>query len=69
MNIQSNTAYDTPRKTIRPVNPVAVPVPRLWLDLPLETQTQIAQRIARLLLQMRPNRRLTKADPHAENVG
>jgi hypothetical protein len=69
MNIQSNTAYDTPRKTIRPVNPVTGPVPRLWLDLPLETQTRIAQRIARLLLQMRPNRRLAKANPHAENVG
>ena len=69
MNIQPNTACDTPRKTIRPVNPVAGPVPRLWLDLPSETQTRIAQRIARLLLQMRPNRRLAKANPHAENVG
>lgn len=42
-------------------------LPRPWLDLPPETQKQIAQKLAPLLMRMRSIRTLTKVDQHAES--
>jgi hypothetical protein len=68
MNIQSNPCR-VASKTLTPLSkPDRTGRPRLWLDLPAETQKQIAQSFARLLLRMRPTLAPMMADRHDESV-
>lgn len=67
MNIRPNlnrvALEETATKTAGPAG--ARPL-RLWTSLPVETQRQLAQSVARLLLAMRSARRLVGADRHAD---
>ncbi len=49
-------------------NPGMTILPNLWLNLPKETQKQIAQSLAPLLIRMRPTRAPLEADRHVESV-
>jgi hypothetical protein len=68
MNIQSNPHRGTSQTLTELPKPGMTTLPSLWLNLPTETQKQIAQSFARLLLRMRPTRAPMKADRHVESI-
>jgi len=69
MNIRPNldrvALEETATKT---AGPVGARPPDLWASLPVETQKQLAQSVARLLLAMRSARGLVRADRHADRA-
>jgi hypothetical protein len=68
MNIQSNPCHVASQTSSHLPIPDRVTQPHLWLDLPTQTQRQIAQIFALLLLRMRPTRAPMRADRHVENI-
>ncbi|WP_167335251.1 hypothetical protein [Mesorhizobium erdmanii] len=68
MNIQSNLYRVTSQTLTELPNPGMATLPSLWLNLPGETQKQIAQSLARLLLRMRSTGAPTAADRHVESI-
>jgi hypothetical protein len=68
MNMPSNPHRVASRTPAEVPNPGITTLPRLWLDLPAETQQQIAWGFALLLLRMRPTRAPIKADRHVESI-
>jgi hypothetical protein len=65
MNIQSNLHRVASQTFTELPNPG---IPNLWLALPGETQKQIAQSFARLLLRMRSTGAVLAADRHVESI-
>lgn len=68
MNIQSNPCRVACQTVIRVPVPSVAKLPRLWFDLPAETQKQITQSVARLLLRMRSTGVPIAADRHVESA-
>lgn len=68
MNIQSNPCRVASQTVIRVPVPSVAKLPRLWFDLPAETQKQITQSVARLLLRMRSTGVPIAADRHVESA-
>lgn len=68
MNIQSNLHRVASQTLTELPNPGMTMLPNLWLNLPKETQKQIAQGLAPLLMRMRPTRAPLEADRHVESV-
>ena len=68
MNIQSNPHRVASQILTELPNPGMTTLPRLWLNLPTETQKQIAQGLASLLMRMQPPRAPLEADEHVESV-
>lgn len=68
MNIQSNLHRVASQTISELPTPGMTTLPQLWLTLPGETQKQIAQSIARLLLRMRPTGATLAADRHVESI-
>lgn len=68
MNIQSNLHRVASQILTELPNPGMTTLPRLWLNLPTETQKQIAQGLAPPLMRMRPTRAPLEADEHVESV-
>ncbi|GLS21514.1 hypothetical protein GCM10007874_45310 [Labrys miyagiensis] len=68
MNIQSNLHRVASQTLTELANPGMTTLPRLWLNLPGETQKQIAQSCARLLLRKRSTGAPIAADRHVESV-
>ncbi|WP_352998071.1 DUF5372 family protein [Mesorhizobium sp. M1273] len=66
-----HTVESAPRSVPDPhrtSQPGMTTLPSLWLNLPGETQKQIAQSLARLLLRMRSTGAPTAADRHVESI-
>ena len=68
MNIQLNLFRVASQTITELPNPSMTILPRLWLNLPGETQKQIAQGFARLLLRKRSTGAPTAADRHVESI-
>jgi hypothetical protein len=66
MNVQSKPYRVASQSLVKLLTP-STTLPRPWLDLPSETQKQIAQSLARLLVRRRLIRVPTKVDRHAES--
>jgi hypothetical protein len=66
MNVQSKPYRVASQSLVKLLTP-STTVPRPWLDLPTETQKQVAQKLAPLLMRMRSIRTPTKVDQHAES--
>lgn len=67
MNIQSNPHRVASQSFTELPAPGMTTLPNLWLTLPGETQKQIAQSFARLLLRMRPTGATLAAARHVES--
>lgn len=68
MNIQSNLHRVVSQTLTELPNPGMTTLPGLWLNLPAETQKQIAQNLAPLLMRMRSTHAPLEADGHVESV-
>lgn len=68
MTIQSNLHRVASQTFTELPAPGMARLPNLWFTLPGETQKQIAQSIARLLLRMRPTGAALAADRHVESI-
>jgi hypothetical protein len=67
MNIQSNLHRVVSQTLTELPNPGMTTL-GLWLNLPAETQKQIAQNLAPLLMRMRSTHAPLEADGHVESV-
>ncbi|MER9191427.1 hypothetical protein [Mesorhizobium australicum] len=68
MNIQSNPYRAASQTPTELPNPGMTTVLSLWLNLPAETQKQIARSFAPLLLRMRSTGAPMAADRHVESI-
>jgi hypothetical protein len=68
MNIQSNLHRVVSQTLAELPTPGMTTLPSLWHNLPGETQKQIAQNFARLLLRIRSTGAPIAADRHVESI-
>lgn len=68
MNIQPNPCRVASQTTTRVPVRATVKLPRLWFNLPAETQRQIAQSLAALLLRKQATEASVEASRHAEQI-
>lgn len=68
MNVQSNPRRSVAQTFARLPAPTKMTAPSLWLLLPMETQRQIAQTLAPMLLRIWRPDAPTRAKRHVERV-